>query len=166
MFSFVIAYSGGLDSHVLLHSMSEWRAQNPDIKLQAVYVNHQLNSLSDEWEKHCEKTCKQLNIPIHIEKITLNLKPGDSLEEQARLARYAALKKYTDHKTILLTAHNLNDQAETFLLQALRGAGLKGLSAMPAVKKFGNSFLVRPLLSFSRDSLENYARENNLKWIE
>ncbi|MCX7124384.1 MAG: tRNA lysidine(34) synthetase TilS [Gammaproteobacteria bacterium] len=164
--NFIIAYSGGVDSHVLLHTFSELKKQNSDMAIQAVHVNHQLNPLSNNWALHCEKTCNALNIPITIEKITIDLKPGDSLEEKAREARYAILQKHIYKNSVLLTAHNANDQAETFLLQALRGAGPKGLSAMPLRKKFGDSFLIRPLLNASRDEIEKYALENNLKWIE
>lgn len=164
--SFVIAYSGGLDSHVLLHAMYELKKNNPTIKIQAVHINHQINPNANAWATHCKKICAELNIPIAIEKVDLNLKPGDSLEENARDARYISLRKYIDKNSVLLTAHNANDQAETFLLQALRGAGPKGLSAMPMKKKLGDSFLIRPLLNFSREQLEKYARENNLQWIE
>lgn len=164
--AFVIAYSGGLDSHVLLHAMAQLQKKNPALKIHAVHVNHQINPAADQWEKHCEAICRELSIPFSAEKITLNLKPGDSLEEEARVARYAVLKKYVDANTVLLTAHTCNDQAETFLLQAMRGAGSKGLSAMPVKKKLGASYLIRPLLSLTRDALEIYARENNLQWIE
>lgn len=164
--SFIIAYSGGLDSHALLHMMSEFKKNNPAINLHAIHINHQLNPLSNFWAQHCQKTCDELDIPITIENIDIHLKSGDSLEENARNARYTILQKYIDKNSVLLTAHHLNDQAETFLLQALRGAGSKGLSAMPVKKKFGDGFLIRPLLSFSRDELEKYARENKLEWIE
>ena len=164
--SFVIAYSGGLDSHVLLHTMFVLRTQQPAMTIQAVHINHQLNAESSRWATHCQSVCDALTIPIHIEKITLNLEPGDSLEEKAREARYAILKKYTDKNSVLLTAHHLNDQAETFLLQALRGAGSKGLSAMPVKKTWGASFLIRPLLNISRDALEKYANDHRLQWIE
>ena len=164
--NFVIAYSGGLDSHVLLHAMSELKTQRHDITLKAIHINHQLNPLADSWAAHCKKTCNHLQISLTIEKINIHLKPGDSLEEQARNARYEILKKYIDKNSVLLTAHNLNDQAETFLLQALRGAGPKGLSAMPVKKKFGESFLIRPLLHISRDEIEIYAKEKKLLWIE
>lgn len=162
----MVAYSGGLDSHVLLHLLSECKKNNPDIDVQAIHVNHQLNPLSDAWAMHCQKICDALTIPLIIEKISMACHPGDSLEENARNARYAALKQYIDKNSVLLTAHHLNDQAETFLLQALRGAGLKGLSAMPVEKKFGKGILRRPLLSFSREQLECYARNHRLQWIE
>src|SRR3989338_8670477 len=109
---------------------------------------------------HCEKICSELHIPIYIEKVNLNLKTGDSVEENAREARYQALQKYIDKNSVLLTAHNLNDQAETFLLQALRGAVPKGLSAMPIQKKFGEGYLIRPLLLTPREEIEKYALEN------
>lgn len=163
---YVIAYSGGLDSHVLLHAMNALRSKNSAITLQAIHVNHQLNPKANAWAQHCEKTANALPIPIVIESVTIDLKPGDSLEENARNARYAILKKYVNDNAVLLTAHTMNDQAETFLLQALRGAGSKGLSAMPEKKRMGNSFQIRPLLHFSRSDLENYARDHALEWIE
>lgn len=163
---FTIAYSGGLDSHVLLHAMAAHQKKHPEVSIHVVHVNHQLNSQSDAWAQHCQKVCHDLDLPITVETIKLALKPGDSLEEKARQARYDVLKKYVKKETVLLTAHNLNDQAETFLLQALRGAGPKGLSAMPVQKHFSEGVFLRPLLSFSRDALEKYARENNLQWIE
>src|SRR3990167_4515228 len=83
----VIAYSGGLDSHVLLHVAASLRENNPALNIQAVHVNHQLNSQSDQWALHCQKIGDDLKIAIIIEKITINLKPGDSLEEEARRAR-------------------------------------------------------------------------------
>lgn len=164
--SWVVAYSGGLDSHVLLHIMAQLQKENAALKIHAVHVNHQIHPAANQWEKHCEYICRELSVPFSAEKITLNLKPGDSLEEEARVARYAVLKKYLDANTVLLTAHTCNDQAETFLLQAMRGAGSKGLSAMPVKKKLGVSYLIRPLLSVTRAVLERYARENNLHWIE
>src|SRR3989338_9465331 len=158
---FVIAYSGGLDSHVLLHAASQ--CCNHVI---AVHVNHQLNKQSGAWATHCQQTCTDLNVDCYIETVSLDLKPGDSVEEKARLMRYAALEKYIDKNSVLLTAHTLNDQAETFLLQALRGAGPKGLSAMPIQKKFGEGMLYRPLLTCSRDDVSAYANAHQLQWID
>lgn len=164
--TFVIAYSGGIDSHVLLHTMHRLRQKNPDMMIQAIHVNHQLNHNARAWALHCQQICDALHIILHVETTTVPLKSGNSLEEEARHARYHCLKKYVDKHTALLTAHTVDDQAETFLLQALRGSGLKGLSAMPVVKLFGESVLIRPLLSFSKEQLGQYARENQLTWIE
>lgn len=159
---YVVAYSGGLDSHVLLHAMSQLK----DFSFVAVHVNHQLSANAKQWASHCQSVCDQLGVPLHVERVDIRLKPGDSLEEQARKARYTVFKKYIDRNQTLLTAHNLDDQAETFLLQALRGAGLKGLSAMPLRKPFADGYHARPLLTFSRQALEAYANENQLAWIE
>ncbi len=164
--SFIIAYSGGVDSHVLLHLMADLKNKNPDLNIKAIHINHQLNPNSNQWEAHCKKICENLEIELMIEKITINLKAGDSLEEQARLARYKTFEKYIEKNSVLLTAHNLNDQAETFLLQALRGAGPKGLSAMPIEKKLGLGKLVRPLLSYSRADILEYAKKHQLIWME
>lgn len=164
--SYIIAYSGGIDSHVLLHLMHEYKKTHPHLHLYAVHINHQLNPASSSWASHCQKICDELHIPLSIETISVPFKPGDSLEENARNSRYDILKKYLDEDTVLLTAHNQNDQAETFLLQALRGAGPKGLSAMPCKKKLGKSFLIRPLLSFTREKIEHYAKAHQLSWIE
>jgi tRNA(Ile)-lysidine synthase len=163
---YVIAYSGGLDSTVLLHAMSVLRSKNPAITLQTIHVNHQLNPKANAWALHCEKTANTLHIPIVIESVTIDLQPGDSLEENARNVRYAILKKYVNDNAVLLTAHTMNDQAETFLLQALRGAGSKGLSAMPEKKRIGHGIQIRPLLHFSRQDLEKYAHDQALQWIE
>lgn len=160
--SFVIAYSGGLDSHVLLHVLS----QIPNIHLTAIHINHQLNPNANLWETHCKNICTALNIPFYSEKITLTKTPQHSLEALARTARYQALSKYVDKNSILLTAHNMNDQAETFLLQAFRGSGLKGLAAMPLSKKFHDTLHLRPLLFSSRESLLQYAQRHGLQWIE
>lgn len=159
---FVVAYSGGLDSHVLLHAMS----QCVDVSLIAVHVNHQLNLKADQWAAHCQAVCDALGVSLRIEKISIDLTRGESLEEKAREARYAVFKKFIDKDSVLLTAHHLDDQAETFLLQALRGSGLKGLSAMPAKKALGESVHVRPLLSFARADLQQYAVDHQLAWID
>lgn len=163
---FIVAYSGGVDSHVLLHMLSICRHDTPHLNIKAVHIDHQLNPHSQQWTVHCQKICDDLHIPLFIETVSVDVQPGDSLEEQARLVRYEKLKKYVEKNSVLLTAHTLNDQAETFLLQALRGSGLKGLSAMPVQKKFGEGILLRPLLSISRHDILNYAKLHDLKWIE
>lgn len=157
-----LGYSGGVDSHVLLHLL----IMHYRLPVTVVHVNHQLNPKAEQWSLHCQQICDDLNVPLHIEKIQIACKSGDSLEEKAREARYTVLKKYIDKNSVLVTAHNLNDQAETFLFQALRGSGTKGLSAMPVKKKFSEGFLIRPLLTISRDEIEEYAQKHQLIWIE
>lgn len=160
-----VAYSGGLDSHVLLSLCHALRAILP-IKLCAIHINHGLSQHAVTWALHCKKTCEAYEIDYAEKTIHLGLKAGDSLEEVARLKRHAAFAEMLAPDDILLTAHHQDDQAETVLLQLIRGTGLKGLAAMPKIKPFARGFHARPLLDFTRTELESYAHENKLKWIE
>ena len=121
----VIAYSGGLDSHVLLHSAAQI---NPRVR--AIHVNHNLHDDAYLWESHCQRICADLHIPLQCITVNAKAKPGESPEAAARNARYQAFGHTMTQGDVLLTAHHQDDQAETLLLQLLRGAGLKGLSAM------------------------------------
>lgn len=164
-----VGFSGGLDSQVLLHFLSHYFWKNDTEKnyhLKAIHINHQLLAESTQWEKHCSKICRDLHIPLKIIRVNIIKKPGESLEAKARDARYAVFKKTLKKNDILLTAHHQDDQAETFLYQLLRGAGLRGVSAMPQISILEKGFLVRPLLDFSRNDLKNYAEYHQLNWIE
>lgn len=158
-----VAFSGGLDSHVLLHFL---KTEFPELAIQAIHINHQLLPQAVSWEKHCKLICHKLNIPLKIIRVKIHKKPGKSLEALAREARYAAFKKNLKPSDILFTAHHQDDQAETVLLQLFRGAGLRGVSAMPAVLKLDTILVLRPFLNFTRENLLSYARENKLHWIE
>lgn len=158
-----VGFSGGLDSHVLLHFLKH---EFPEIKLNAIHINHQLLSEAASWEKHCKSVCDELDIPLKIIRVKINKKSGDSLEALAREARYTAFKKILKKSDALFTAHHQDDQAETVLLQLFRGAGLRGVSAMPMASELGKGFILRPFLNFTRESLLNYAKENKLNWIE
>jgi len=162
----IIAYSGGVDSHVLLHAIALLRSEFPSINLLAIYINHGLLSSADDWAKHCEKICKKLKIDFKKIKIHVDQKTGESLEAQARIARYEAFLNLMQKQDYLVTAHHQDDQAETCLLQFLRGAGPKGLAAMPEIISFGKGCLIRPFLSISRQEILDYAKENKLSWIE
>lgn len=162
---YYIAYSGGLDSHVLLSLMAKVRDTLP-INIRAIHINHGLSPNAAKWQQHCKKVCRELNIELIIEAITVNSSNGASLEESAREQRYAIFADKLQADDILLTAHHQDDQAETFLLQLLRGAGVKGLSAMPLIKPFAQGKHARPLLSFRRNELLQYATEQQLSWIE
>jgi len=164
--AFCIAFSGGVDSHVLLKLLAEYRKTQSEIQLRAVHINHGLSPNANLWQQHCQQICAALNIPLISHTIALKKNPGESLEALAREARYAFLAEILNSNEVLLTAHNADDQAETVLLQLLRGAGIKGLSAMPTQKLFANSELIRPLLAFSRDEIHSYATQNHLNWIE
>lgn len=162
---FLIAYSGGMDSHVLLHSIHDLRRQNPLLKIRAVHIHHGLNPNADYWVKHCSAICEQLNIELIVK--TINVKKNKhSLEALARELRYQEFIKIINTDECLLTAHHADDQAETLLLQLFRGGGPKGLAAMPKYKNFAQGSFLRPLLEFSRKDLYDYACKNQLNWIE
>ncbi len=161
-----IAYSGGLDSHVLLHAMACLGKEHPDIELRAVHVNHSLNSQAEEWARHCRHICESLQITYLQLQVNAHPERGESPEAAARHARYRALARCIEPGDCLLTAHHQDDQAETLLLQLLRGAGLHGLAAMPVETDFSQGLLARPLLSFSRRQLHEYADCHRLHWID
>jgi tRNA(Ile)-lysidine synthase len=158
-----VGYSGGLDSHVLLHALTQLRLTFP-LKIKAIHVHHGLSPNADDWTTHCKSICQALKIDLEIQKI--NLSDRTNLEEQARERRYEVFENLLGSQDILLTAHHQDDQAETVLLQLLRGAGPKGLASMPHFKKFGKAWHARPLLNFTREQLENYACQQQLNWID
>lgn len=162
----LIAYSGGMDSHVLLHLLATQRCLWPQRDVAAVYVDHGLQADSARWGEHCRRICQELAVPFQWLKVDARPQPGESPEAAARRARYAALRSRMDSKTALLTAHHSDDQAETLLLQLLRGAGPHGLAAMPAAAPFGAGWLLRPLLTVSQKELIAYAQQQHLQWIE
>lgn len=160
-----IAYSGGLDSHVLLFLCHQLNTQK-SFKFRVIHVNHNISPHAASWAKHCREMCEQYAMDYIERDVHLNYQQGESPEEAARDARYSIFAEYLDQDDLLLTAHHQDDQAETVLLQLMRGAGPKGLSAMPVIKPFAKGFHVRPLLDFPRTELLQYAQENHLQWIE
>lgn len=157
-----VGYSGGLDSTVLLHALVSQSQQLPSIH--AIHINHGLSPYAADWEAHASVFCHHFGIPCTT--FHLTLEPGGNLEERARTARYDAFRKMLTSTDALLLAHHQDDQAETFLLNLMRGAGVDGLSGMFAIQSFGQSDLIRPLLSFSRDQLAAYAVSHGLNWID
>jgi tRNA(Ile)-lysidine synthase len=160
-----VGYSGGMDSHVLLHALSELQSEY-GFNLEAIHVNHGLTPQADMFALHCQKVCERLGIRYHLSTVNIPQVAKKSLEEAAREARYAAFKTKIQPDHYLVTAHHADDQAETFLLQLLRGAGTKGLSAMPTLSTLGQGWLWRPLLPLSRELLSTYAFIHRLEWIE
>lgn len=155
-----LALSGGVDSIVLLDILAQLRIPLK-LQLSALYVNHQISPNASAWGLFCADRCARLGVPFASEAVTLARRGGESLEALAREARYAVLARQSTDFVVL--AQHLDDQAETLLLQLLRGAGAKGLSAMPEVS--GERWL-RPLLTTPRTTIEGYARERGLDWIE
>ncbi|AKC60454.1 tRNA lysidine(34) synthetase TilS [Blochmannia endosymbiont of Camponotus (Colobopsis) obliquus] len=169
----VLAFSGGLDSTVLLSILTELYYQNKKsknikslFKLRVVHIHHGLNDCADKWARHCLKQCLARKIMCNVIHINCSKKNkfDGGMEATARHLRNKVLFDNLNVQEILLTAHHLDDQVETFLLALKRGSGPTGLSSMSA---YGyNQKLLRPLLSFSRLHLEMYARDKQLNWIE
>lgn len=157
-----VGFSGGVDSSVLLHAL----ASEPDLKnkIQALHIHHGLSQYADDWVKHCEQICADHDIHIQTERV--QLKEKGSIEQQARDARYKAFEKYIQHDDVLVLGHHQDDQVETFMMRLMRGSGLTGLTAMEDERPLKSGTLIRPLLEFSREQIEGYARQQNLKWIE
>lgn len=160
-----LALSGGLDSCVLLHLLASLRESLP-WALQAIHINHGLQVVANLWQAHCESLCEQYGIPLQVVQLSLAPGPGESVEAVAREARYRALAEHIGPGHLLLTAQHQDDQAETLLLQLLRGSGPAGLASMPVTSRFGTGWLARPLLGISRDAIAAYARQNRLTWEE
>jgi tRNA(Ile)-lysidine synthase len=160
-----LAYSGGLDSTVLLHALCALRDVLP-IHLGAVHVDHGLHPRSAEWAAHCRRTCAQWGVECEVETVRVACGRRRSPEAEARNARYRALAGHVQAGEVLVTAHHLDDQAETVLLMLLRGSGVHGLAAMPLAAPFGAGLLVRPLLELPRTALRAYALAHGVEWVE
>ena len=160
-----VAFSGGLDSTVLLHLLAGQRAwlRAP---LAAVHVDHGLHAESSVWARHCRQECERLKVPLIELLVDAAPQAGESPEAAARAARYAAIATALEPRAMLLTAHHLDDQAETLLLQLLRGAGVAGLAAMPRVRRWQGGWHARPLLGLGRAAIHAWAVERGLRWVE
>jgi tRNA(Ile)-lysidine synthase len=154
----VIGLSGGLDSVVLLDILARCAIRSR-LNLSAVHVNHQLSPNAARWARFCRALCRTRGIPLRVVKVTLAR--GNSVEAAARAARHEIFGKLRADYVVL--AHNQDDQVETLLLQLLRGAGVKGLAAMPLLK---DQRILRPLLDVPRNEIERYARRRKLAWVE
>jgi tRNA(Ile)-lysidine synthase len=163
----VVAYSGGVDSQVLLAALSTLKRQqqltNPIL---VCHVNHGLSANAAPWQQFAIEQCQQFSLPLTIHSLALKKLPQQSLEAIARDARYQCLVEASVEPAFIVTGHHLNDQTETFLLALKRGAGLKGLSAMAQQTSLAQHSLVRPLLGISRADIVAYAKQHELVWIE
>jgi tRNA(Ile)-lysidine synthase len=178
---FCVALSGGVDSVALLLALQQLRRRSARWRrftLRAVHINHQLRPAARSWEQHCRRLCAALEVPLVVRRVRVPQGPGRSLEAEARQVRYAALTRAMPKGELLLTAHHLDDQLETFLLQLLRGAGVAGLAAMGECTRLGERtgrdqrtglgerWLLRPLLSEPRSELEAFARASAVAWVD
>ena len=160
-----VGFSGGLDSTVLLDILAE-AAETTGHKVAALHVNHGLSPNADKWVKFCERFCANHGVPLTVESVRVDATSPMGLEAAARLARYAVYAARPE--PFLALAHHLDDQAETVLMQLLRGTGVKGIAAMPELRPMRGTGMqiFRPLLEHSRAALQAYAEERGLRWIE
>ena len=161
MKSMTVALSGGIDSVVLLNLLHQLQ-KTQNFTLKASHIHHGLSKNADKWVKFCEKLCTKLSVPLDLHHIKLPQKKSLGIEGEARRLRYEKL--LTSKSDLVVLAHHEDDQAETFLLQLIRGAGVKGLSSMAHFDDARR--LWRPLLNVSRIDIESYAKKHKLKWIE
>jgi tRNA(Ile)-lysidine synthase len=152
-----VALSGGVDSVVLLHLLKN----HP--RVSAIHVHHGLSPNAGAWAQFCRRLCRRLGIPLSARRVRVK-KSAEGREAAARRARYEAFRKVKTDFVAL--AHNLDDQAETVLMNLLRGAGLRGASGMPAQAPLDGKTLLRPLLGVPRAAIAAYAREHGLEWVE
>jgi len=162
---FCVAFSGGVDSHLLLVLMARLRDVSRNFNLRAVHVDHSIQADSVAWAAHARYVCSALRVPLEICQCTVE-KGSKGPEASARRARYQQFNQVLQKGEHLLLAQHAEDQAETFLLQALRGSGPDGLAGIPRKRVFGKGIIARPLLSCSQQSLLDEAHALKLEWID
>lgn len=170
--SILVGLSGGVDSVVLLHVLHRL-AVRYDWQLSALHVHHGISRNADAWAKFCADLCERDDIPFHVERVDITPLRAHGIEAAARKLRIAAFSRQPCDCVAL--AHHADDQAETLLLQMLRGAGLRGASAMPVLstskqlmlaRHTGSPASLRPLLHCSRREILGYAAAQGLQWVE
>ncbi len=160
---YVALVSGGRDSTVLLHALAGTR-EALRAPVAVLHFDHGLAIEAREWRERVAAEAHRAGLPFFSE--SLGLTPGGAVETRARAARYTRLAQWMSPGDCCLSAHHANDQAETFLLQALRGTGPAGLAAMPGLVRFGAGWLGRPLLAWTREELADWASAHGLEWVE
>jgi tRNA(Ile)-lysidine synthase len=163
---FCVALSGGLDSVVLLHALVQLRNEQSNWQLRAVHINHQLQKDATQWAQQCLDQCASLNVPCKVLAVDVQHVKDKGVEAAARTARYTALSRELETDEVLLTAHHADDQLETMMIALMRGAGLDGLAAMPAMARFKQAWHARPLLSFTRTQLQAWATTQALSYVD
>ena len=156
-----VAFSGGLDSTVLLHLLI---AETRNYEIIPWHFNHGLLDVAASMEHFCIEQANRLGLKIRVDQLRL-AEVDSNVEAVARSKRYAFFKQHSRAGDCILTAHHADDQAETFLLNALRGSGSAGLRGIARQRKLGDALLLRPLLDFSRNQLEDYASQHELTWF-
>ena len=162
----IVALSGGVDSVVLLHLLANFKKNHPAYSVLAHNVNHRLSDNAEHWGLFCAELCQKINVPFISSTVKIEHKSRNSLEALARDARYQCFKDNMLENDVILTGHHQDDQLETLLLALKRGSGSTGLQGIRRTQSFFNGHLVRPLLTFSRQALVDYAEFHQLQWIE
>lgn len=160
----LVGFSGGLDSSVLLQLLASTPSMHAGLR--AIHVHHGLQPRADDWSAHCEALCAALGIPLRVVRVEVQRDAGLGPEGAARAARHAAFAAELHDDEVLALAHHRDDQAETFLLRALRASGPDGLAAMHGWRRHGRGWLWRPLLATPRAELRTHALGTGLDWIE
>ena len=158
-----IAFSGGLDSSVLVNILGK-NASKLKLNITVIHVNHNISSNSLTWMKHCKEFCSKLGLNFISEEVNI-ISSGGGIESAARKARYKIFSKYLKNEEQILTAHHMNDVSETIFLRLLRGTGIDGLSGLEKSRKLGKGLLIRPFLEVSKKEIEEYAKENDINYI-
>ena len=156
----IVAFSGGCDSHTLLHLLHTGLSHS----IEAIHVNHGLSSEADAWQIHCEAICDDLGLPLSSFRV--DVKREGSLEANARSARYQVFESELRSEDVLVMGHHQDDQVETILLNMISGRAPLGIQGMPIERSLGRGRLVRPLLHVTREDLRQYGRDQGLDWIE
>ena len=162
----LLALSGGLDSCVLLHLLTNAKS-SLGVELSAMHVHHGLSPNADTWASFCEQQCQHLQVPFQVVHVQVGKNPNLGVEAAARRLRYEALFNAVVADTspdFIVTAHHEDDQAETLILQLMRGAGVKGLASMAAIDPVRR--LLRPLLGITRQQLHDYAKLHAIAWCD
>lgn len=162
--AFEVGLSGGLDSMVLLSLLVRARQYRPQLQISAVHVHHGLSDHAEAWVQHCQSVCANWDVPLRVARVSVNRAAPQGVEAHARLLRYQAYAQASAQ--VMVLAQHQDDQAETVLLQLLRGGGVKALAGMPACRSLAGLVLWRPLLAYSRQQLEQYAAMFQLHWVE
>ena len=162
---FAVALSGGLDSRSLLHVAASVR-EELGFELRAIHVDHGLNPDSARWAERCRGWCAAVAVPLDIARVQVSRIAELGLEAAARAARHAAFAERLDEDEVLLAAHHRDDQAETFLLRALRSPGYDGLAGMRPLRRFARGWLARPWLAVARADIRAEAEAAGLDWID
>lgn len=161
-----VAFSGGLDSTVLLHLLVTLKATRvADLKLRALHVHHGLSPFADQWAQACRQRCQHWQVPCTVRRVRIDSR-AHGVEAAAREARYQAIQAALQPEEVVLTAQHQDDQCETVLLALKRGSGPAGLAAMAAQRRLGAHRILRPLLCFTRAALAQYAQRHGLQWVE